>query len=140
MPRVRGLDHKTFLNTTQKRFFSHNLQYTFMIDLLSFPVKCMGHASITISWKFQNNLFNPITQRRFFFIILWMTSMFVVPTSAHLKQMTQLFNGKFWVIAMYFFDHRVALLDPILCKVFFAEWKRELDSGCRLKAERGGTS
>jgi hypothetical protein len=23
---------------------------------------------------------------------------------------------------------------------FFAEWKRELDRGCRLKAERGGTS
>jgi hypothetical protein len=42
----------------------------FMINTLSFPVKCMCHTPIAISWKFQNNLFNPIAQCRFFLLIL----------------------------------------------------------------------
>src|SRR5260370_1757515 len=119
MARVGRLNHKTFLNTNQKRFFSHNPQYSLMIDLLSFPVKCMGYASIAISWKFQNNLFNPITQHCFFLIILWLLYMSVIPTSAHLKKMTQIFSRKFWLVFMHLFYHRITFLGPILFNVFF---------------------
>src|SRR5260370_2483162 len=107
------------MKTKQKAFFVHNAQFSLMIDPLSFPVKCMGYASIAISWKFQNNLFDPITQHCFFLIILWLLYMFVIPTSAHLKKMTQIFSRKIWVVFMHLFYHRMTFLGPILFNVFF---------------------
>src|SRR5437763_10902620 len=45
--------------------------------------------------------------------------MLIVPTSTHLKELTEALQGKFWMSLMGVCNHEVALRDPMRCNAFF---------------------
>ena len=73
----------------------------------------MGHTPVAIASKFQDDLFNPITQRGLFCVILWLLQVLIVPASTDFKHLTEPLHGKFWMGLMGLCNHEVALRDPM---------------------------
>ena len=122
MPRIGGRNHKAFFEMAQQGLFLHNAQDALVIDSPPITSQSMGHTPIAIASKFQDDLFNPITQRNLFRIVLRLLYMLIVPASTELKQLTEPLHGKFWMGLMRLCNHEVTLRDPMLCSAFFNTW------------------
>src|SRR2546427_6099406 len=122
MARIGGRNHKAFFEMAQQGLFLHNAQHSLVIDSPPFTSQRMGYTPITIASKFQDDLFNPITQRDLFRIVLWLLQVLIVPASTDFKQLTEPLHGKFWMGLMGLCNHEVALRDPMLCSAFFNTW------------------
>src|SRR5713226_6147537 len=99
-----------------------HLKKRFVIDSTPLTSQCMGHPPIAIARKFQDDLFNLITQRDLFRIVFWVFQMFIIPASTELKQLAELLQGKCWMGLMSLGNHTVTLRDPMLCNAFFNTW------------------
>lgn len=92
MPRIGRLNHKTFFQMTQQALLPHDAQDSLVIDHLSLSPRLMGHSSIAIAGKLQDDALDLISQGNLLFIFSRCSHLLIVPTAADSKQLTESLN------------------------------------------------
>jgi hypothetical protein len=83
----------------------------------------MGHPTIAIACKVENNLFNSITQCYLFGLLGWLDDAVlsgIIPGAIDLQQLTEMTNGYGQFLLARVFDYRMSLLKGSLPNAFFS--------------------
>ncbi len=115
--------HKMPFEMTQQRLFMHDPQDPFMVDFPSSPLQSMGHPTIAIAWKIQDDLFYSIAQRHRFSLLRWLDADMlsgIVPGAIDPQQLAEMTDGKGLLLLTRVFNYRLSLLQGSLPNAFFS--------------------
>src|SRR5438128_4425531 len=108
---------------TQQGLFMHHAEHPLMVDLPSLSLQGMGHPTIAIAGKVQNDFLYRITQRHFFGPLGWLhqdVAFAIVPSTIDLQQLAEMANGNGQLLLACAIDYRMSLLKGSLPNAFFS--------------------
>src|SRR6266496_2107336 len=94
-----------------------------MVHFPSISLQGMGHPTIAIAWKVQNDFLYAVTQRNLFGPLGWLNQdvlLGIVPGAIDLQQLTEMTDRKGQLLLARVFNYRMSLLKGSLPNAFFS--------------------